>query len=60
MTVSEFAAALTRRAELHADEDMLVHVTLPNGEVIVGEITGLTDIGPSEGFALIVSWIPAP
>jgi len=60
MTVSELAAALTRRAEFHADEDVLVHVTLANGDVMVGAITGLTDIGPGEGFALIASWFPMP
>ena len=55
MTVAELAAALTRRAEIHPDEDVIVHLTLPDGSVIVGDITGFTDIGPGEGFALIAS-----
>jgi len=60
MTVTDLVAALTRRATLHPDEDTIVHMTLPDGSVIVGDITGFTDIGPGDGFVLIATGSSMP
>jgi hypothetical protein len=60
MTVAEFAAVLARRAEQHLDEELILHATMPDGTVFVGEITGVTDIGAGEGFAVLVAWLDSP
>ncbi len=60
LTIAELAAALARRAELHPDEEVILHATLPDGTVFVGEVTGVTDIGAGEGFAVLVAWHDSP
>ncbi len=55
MTVAELVAVLQTRAAQYPDEEMIVHVTLPDGNIVIGDILDVTEIGPGEGFALIAT-----
>jgi hypothetical protein len=55
MTVAELVAVLRSRAARYPDEEMIVHVTLPDGTIVIGDVMDVTEIGPGEGFALIAT-----
>ena len=52
MRVAQITDALATR---EPDEEVIVHVTMRDGAIMVCDLKAHTEIGPGEGFVLIVS-----